>query len=106
MQNSTDLPQASGFVESDDGLRIHWRTIGSGPPVVCCNGVGVSTFFWKYVIADLSQNHRVLVWDYRGHGRSSRDLDFDQHTLEIERHARDLELVLDDAGIVRPALVM
>lgn len=106
MSKSPMLPQSSGFVETEDGLRIHWRSIGEGPPVVCCNGVGVSTFFWKYVIAELSQRYRVLVWDYRGHGRSSRGLDFDQHDLSIERHARDLELVLDDAGVVRPALVM
>jgi len=106
MKNVTDRPQASGFVQSDDGLRIHWRSVGSGPPVVCCNGVGVSTFFWKYVIEQLSSDHRVLLWDYRGHGRSSRDLDLESHDLSIARHARDLEMVLDDAGVVRPALVM
>jgi pimeloyl-ACP methyl ester carboxylesterase len=73
---------------------------------VCCNGVGVSTFFWKYVIEQFSDRYRVLVWDYRGHGRSSRDLDLDRHDLSIARHAADLESILDDAGIRQPALVM
>jgi len=106
MPDSIDRPQSSGFAETTDGLRIHWRSVGDGPPVVCCNGVGVSTFFWKYVIEQLSDRYRVLVWDYRGHGRSSRDLDFNRHALSIEQHAADLELVLEDAGITRPALVM
>lgn len=98
--------QASGFAETEDGYRIHWRAIGSGPPVVCCNGVGVSTFFWKYVVEQLAGEYQVLLWDYRGHGRSSRDLPHDRDTLSIARHAADLEAVLEDAGIHTPALVM
>ena len=60
----------SGFVRTPDGYNLFWRTTGSGPVLACCNGVGVSTFFWKYVVSHFSDDHRVLVWDYRGHGRS------------------------------------
>jgi len=106
MSETIDRPQSSGFAETSDGLRIFWRSIGDGPPVVCCNGVGVSTFFWKYVIEQLADHYRVVLWDYRGHGRSTRQIDFDRHDLSIERHAADLEAVLDDAGVHRPALLM
>ena len=106
MSAMIDRPQSSGFADTPDGLRIFWRSVGEGPPIVCCNGVGVSTFFWKYVIEQLSDRHRVLVWDYRGHGRSSRELDPAQHSLSIAQHTDDLQLVLDDAGVREPALVM
>jgi pimeloyl-ACP methyl ester carboxylesterase len=106
MSASNERPQASGFAETPDGLRIFWRSVGEGPPVVCCNGVGVSTFFWKYVIEQLSPGYRVILWDYRGHGRSSRDLDLSQHALSIDQHAKDLMLVLEDAGVTSPALLM
>ena len=39
---------SSGFAESEDGVQLHWRIVGHGPLMICCNGVGVSTFFWKY----------------------------------------------------------
>ncbi len=106
MNQTISAPKRSGFVETEPGVRIHWRSIGAGPPVVCCNGVGVSTFFWKYVVEQLSPTHQVIVWDYRGHGRSSRDLDPRTVDLTIERHAKDLQCVLDAIGIDRPAFVI
>jgi pimeloyl-ACP methyl ester carboxylesterase len=106
MDTALARPQESGFALTDDGVRIHWRSIGAGPPVVFCNGVGVSTFFWKYVVEQLSDRFEVILWDYRGHGRSARSLQPDAHDLSIDRHAADLEEVLDDAGIRRPALVI
>jgi len=106
MDTALARPQTSGFALTDDGLRIHWRSVGAGPPVVFCNGVGVSTFFWKYVVDQLSDRFEVILWDYRGHGRSARGVDPTRHALSIDRHAADLEAVLDDAGIHRPAFVI
>jgi len=106
MDSALARPQTAGFALTDDGIRVHWRSVGAGPPVVFCNGVGVSTFFWKYVVDQLSDRFEVILWDYRGHGRSARGLDMALHELSIDRHAADLETVLDDAGIIRPALVI
>ncbi|RME28241.1 MAG: alpha/beta hydrolase [Deltaproteobacteria bacterium] len=65
--------------------------------LACCNGVGVGTFFWKYFERHFSRDHTVLLWDYRGHGRSGRDLDPHVADMSVERHARDMITVLDDA---------
>ena len=62
----------SGFVETEDGLKLFWQATGSGPPLVCCNGLGVSTFFWRYIVEQFRDRYEVIVWDYRGHGRSDR----------------------------------
>jgi pimeloyl-ACP methyl ester carboxylesterase len=83
---------------------LHWRTVGSGPLIVCCNGVGVGTFFWKYLVSHFCDRHTVLVWDYRGHGRSDRRLDPHTADMRIERHADDLFSVLTDATAKRPDL--
>ena len=91
----------SGFVTAADGVRLYWRAVGEGPAIVCCNGVGVSIFFWKYVVQHYAPNHTVVLWDYRCHGRSDRP---SLQTagpggavgdLAIERHAEDLRCVLD-----------
>ncbi len=95
----------SGFAEAADGTRLYWRTIGSGPVITCCNGVGVSTFFWKYLVEHYADQYTVLLWDYRSHGRSDRALDFATADLSIGRHAADLLVVLDAVGIAETLLV-
>ena len=99
-----DVLVHSGYAQTDDGLSLHWRTVGTGPLIVCCNGVGVGTFFWKYLTAHFCDQHTVLLWDYRGHGRSDRRIDPHTANMRIERHADDLATVLDAAAQVRPDL--
>jgi pimeloyl-ACP methyl ester carboxylesterase len=96
----------TGFARADDGRQLHWRALGSGPPIVCCNGVGVSTFFWKYLANHLRDRFTVLLWDYRGHGRSSRDLAPYTDDLSVPRHADDCAAVLDSAGVDAPAVAI
>ncbi len=92
-----ERPVRSGFARADDGIRLHWTAVGEGPVLACCNGVGVGTFFWKYFERYFSADHTVLLWDYRGHGRSGRNLDPLEADMTVERHARDMIEVLDDA---------
>lgn len=98
-------PIRTGFAVADDGVRLYWRAIGDGPAIVCCNGVGVSTFFWKYLVDHYASRHTVVLWDYRAHGRSDKVRDLATADMSIERHARDLDAVLDAVG-VGPAILV
>ncbi len=74
---------------------------------MCCNGVGVSTFFFKYVAEHFRERHRVVLWDYRGHGRSSPPPEpVDDSDLSVERCAADLKVVLQAAGVDRPPVLL
>ena len=95
----------SGFTSTPDGIKLFWRSVGEGPPIVCCNGVGVSTFFWKYVVEHFSAQHQVIVWDYRGHGRSDRPKEPTAWDLSIAASARDLGVVMDAAGADEAVLI-
>jgi pimeloyl-ACP methyl ester carboxylesterase len=87
-------------VVAGDGTRLYARqTAGPnarGVPMICANGIGVSTFFWRYLEDHYSPTRPVIVWDYRGHGESEfpRDLD----GLTMEANAEDLRRVLDAFG--------
>ncbi|MCB9678410.1 MAG: alpha/beta hydrolase [Alphaproteobacteria bacterium] len=95
----------TGFAPTDDGQQLYWRTVGSGPPMICCNGVGVSTFFYKYIAAHFSDRFTVVLWDYRGHGRSTSPDDPATADLTIARCAKDLEAVRASIGITEPAVL-
>ncbi|MCP4809738.1 MAG: alpha/beta hydrolase [Proteobacteria bacterium] len=95
----------SGFVATEGGLRLFWKATGTGPTLVCCNGVGVSTFFWKYVVERFSDRYQVVVWDYRGHGRSDRPLHPKAADLSIQACARDLGHILEAVGAQQAVLL-
>src|SRR4029453_2637880 len=74
MKNKAKLAQLvrvrEGDAKSKDGTRIHYRAIGQGLPIICCNGLGVPSFFWKYLENSFKNLFQVVVYDYRGHGLS------------------------------------
>ncbi|WP_228447283.1 alpha/beta fold hydrolase [Streptomyces paludis] len=59
-------------VTSADGTRIHAEIHGEDgrPAVVLAHGWTCSIQYWAAQLADLAVDHRVIVYDLRGHGRS------------------------------------
>ena len=82
------------LLQRPDGAEIHWEEQGEGPTVVLTHHT-----LWSYpaiygdLIADLARDHRVIVYDPRGCGRSSRRGPYDADT-----DAGDLEAVAEAAG--------
>lgn len=103
--SSVGVPIRSGFAVASDGLRLYWRTVGTGPAIVCCNGIGVSIYFWKYLVAHFAPTNMMVLWDYRSHGRSDREPDTNIQVSGIQRHAADLRSVMDAVGIHQALLV-
>lgn len=93
-----------GTAETDDGATISWRADGQGPvTLLCSNGIGVSTFFWRGLTQHFAATHTIVTWDYRGHGQSP----VPQHPeeLTVALCARDLWCVADAAGVARAVLL-
>ena len=61
------------FFTAADGCRIHYETFGShGPRLILIPGLGGDGRFWSRVVRLLEADHRVIVADHRGAGRSDR----------------------------------
>jgi poly(3-hydroxyoctanoate) depolymerase len=77
-----------------DGLWVHVRDVGEGPPVLLLNGVAADTGMWARLETALS-GCRLISFDAPGAGRSPAPL----VPVSIRRLARLAALVLDTVGV-------
>jgi len=86
-----------------NGVELHTQVLGDGPPVTLVHGLLVGSMAtWFFTTAKaLSDSHRVVLYDLRGHGKSERAVHgYDPGTL-----AADLDGLLDYHAVARSALV-
>ena len=83
------------FAERPDGARIHWTTLGNGPPVVLIMGLGCSSALWFRVAPQLAKTHRVILLDNRGVGLTRTQAAV---VHRVSNMAADVAAVLDAAG--------
>jgi pimeloyl-ACP methyl ester carboxylesterase len=80
-------------VEAEDGVVLHWRATGDGPPVVIGDNVFSVPEVLNGLEEDLSRDHRVVFYDPRGCGQSTRTGPFDLAT-----DVKDLAAVAEAVG--------
>ncbi len=86
------------FVQTD-GVQLAYDLTGDGPPLVLLHAGIVDRGMWDGVVPILAPDFRVLRYDARGFGESSRAPD------GPFARWRDLFAVMDGAGIARAHLV-
>lgn len=88
-------------VETPDGARLSAVAEGTGRPLLLVSGLGGTGGFWAQSAAALSRSYRVIRFDQRGIGASSRG----EAPCTIDQLALDCLSVLDAAGVERAALL-
>ncbi|KAK0346153.1 hypothetical protein LTR91_016749 [Friedmanniomyces endolithicus] len=88
-----------------DGVRLYYETRGSGTPLILTHGYSSTSEMWQGQIDVLARDgYRVVVWDMRGHGKSSYP---DEQSLYSEEHTvADMAAILDEvSGLGSSAIV-
>jgi pimeloyl-ACP methyl ester carboxylesterase/DNA-binding CsgD family transcriptional regulator len=94
------------FCRASDGVRIAYATIGDGPPLVyVAEWPTHLELEWekesiRQFLEQIASGFTLIRYDMRGSGLSDRDAT----DLSLEALVRDLETVVDDAGLRRFAL--
>lgn len=87
---------------TQDGTRLFYRVRGQGgPPCVFVHGWCSRADHWNAQLRHFARQHRVLVLDRRGHGRS----DAPATGYTAARHAADLEEILRKERIRNAVLI-
>lgn len=91
------------FCTTQDGVRIAFAAAGHGPPLVkTANWLNHLEFdwqspVWRHLLSALTGEFRLIRYDERGNGLS----DWTVEDLSIDVMVRDLETVVDAAGLGR-----
>ena len=100
------MPFVTSGRENSAAIRIYYEDHGSGPPVVLIHGYAQNGRSWeKQEAALLAAGHRVITYDRRGFGASSRpSTGYDFDTLADDLHV--LLATLDLRGVVLAGFAM
>jgi pimeloyl-ACP methyl ester carboxylesterase len=79
-----------------DGVEIYYEVHGEGPVILLSHGYSSTSGMWKGQVEALSANHRLVIWDMRGHGDS--DYPDDQAAYSEEATVADMAALLDEVG--------
>ncbi len=91
------------YLHVPDGAALYFQVQGEGAPgMLLCDGLGCDGFAWKYLTPYLVNQHRVVRWHYRGHGRSTCPAD--RTRIGMFYTCDDLRRVMDAAGLERAVL--
>lgn len=85
-----------------DGVKIGYRTVGEGDPVVLIMGYGASMDFWNLqFIKSISAHHKIIIFDNRGIGSSSADF----RSISISLLASDVYALIHSMGFSRASVL-
>jgi len=82
-----------------DGVAIYYEVHGSGPPLLLTHGFSSTSTMWQGQIDALARDHRLVLWDMRGHGRS--DYPDDPKAYNETLTVGDMAAILDAIGADR-----
>jgi non-heme chloroperoxidase len=87
---------------SETPVKIYYEDLGHGKPVILIHGWPLDSQMWEFQIPALVQSgHRVIAYDRRGFGKSSRPWDgYDYDTL-----SEDLKILIEQLDLHEVTLV-
>ena len=75
-------------IETLNQTKLAYQDEGHGSPVILIHGLDGNSAAFDLLNKQLQQNYRVIVYDVRGHGKSSRP-----DSYNLEEHVKDLAVL-------------
>lgn len=85
-----------------DGVRIRYIELGTGEPVIAVHGFSGNSDSWLKRVSGLAENHRLILFDARGHGLSDKPPTVSEYGKEM---GRDIVRLMDHLDIDKAHVV-
>jgi pimeloyl-ACP methyl ester carboxylesterase len=96
-----DLPDGwSHGTLSANGVDLAYYRTGDGDPIVLAHGMYANGRCWLRLGSELADEHEVIAYDARGHGRS----DAPESGYDLDTRVADLVGVVSELGVEDPVL--
>lgn len=79
-----------------DGVEIYYEIYGEGPALLLSHGYSSTSHMWAGQVAPFSKQYKLIIWDMRGHGRTSSPDDLSLYSEEAT--VADMAALLDHAS--------
>lgn len=97
----TATTRGTGAYADVNGLHLYYETLGEGRPMILLHGGLGSGEMFGPILPTLAAEHRVILVDLQGHGRTA-DID---RPLDHRFLADDITALIDHLGLDRPDVV-
>jgi len=94
-------PVVADRVAEVNGIRLHYRIIGTGPALLLIHGFTLTGHWWDPLLPALARDHRVIIVDLPGHGRSTNH----PGSWSYRQVASDMYALLDSLGVQRVSAI-
>lgn len=99
---ATPLEKVTSRYASLDGMRIHYKSIGSGThAAVFVHGWTCDMSSWRFQVPAFDGRIRMILIDLPGHGLSDKP----EITYTMDLFARSIAAVIKDAGVEEAVLI-
>jgi pimeloyl-ACP methyl ester carboxylesterase len=83
------------WAEVEDGVRLFYRDVGAGRPLVLLHGWTMTHQVFDHQVQDLAGEYRLVLPDLRGHGDSDKPVG----RYDPDRHAADVSTLMDQLDL-------
>ena len=91
-----------GYADNN-GVKIHYTSIGEGPPVVMIHGFPDFWYTWQHQMAGLKDHFRLIAIDQRGYNRSDQPSGVENYDMTLL--VGDVAAVIDHLGEQKATIV-
>lgn len=107
MSSDTRLPafieKQTGTVSALDGTPIYYEVRGQGEPIIFIYGIACLMNHWHNQVEFFAQTHQVILFDIRGHHKSTPVADLNNFTYE--HLAFDIKTLMGHLGLKKAHFV-
>ena len=95
--------QVKHHYADNQGVKIHYVSMGEGPVLIMLHGYPDFWYTWRYQMAELSKDYKVVAVDLRGYNKSDKPNGVENYAMRILM--KDVIAVIDDLKLKKATII-